>query len=350
MLFDYFYGQQAEQFKFYRIPKVLFTDSKFSDISTEAKVLYGLMLDRNSLSIEKKWLDKLGRVYIIYTLEQIQNDLRCGDRKASKMMSELETAGLIERKRQGQGKPNLIYVKNFISSEEKTVQNSENDDSADKAVDTSSDAADEKYGTDTSESHVQDGGLSEDSESSETTSGCGRFRNRQNNDSGVVETADADSSKSRRSITEISNTDGSDTDPFLSVPEVGNGTEGKEEQIRACIEDYFKEQLSFETLLYDRPEEKEKLNAILGLLVDTCCSRRKTIRIAGDDKPISVVESQFMKLTGEHIRFVLRCMSENTTRIYNMKQYLLATLYNAPLTMDSYYSSLVNHHMAEGNI
>lgn len=126
MKFDYFYGQQAEQFSFYRIPKALFTDKQFSNLSPESKVLYGILLDRMNLSAKNGWIDDVGRVYIIFTLDEIMQSLCCADQKATKMMKELEKeAGLIERKRQGLGKPNLIYVKNFISRHESTRTNPE---------------------------------------------------------------------------------------------------------------------------------------------------------------------------------------------------------------------------------
>jgi len=118
-LFDYFYGAQAEQFSFYRVPKVLFTKEQFKQLSAEAKILYGIMLDKLDLSVKNKWVDEKGRVYIIYTIEQIMADMNCADQKASKLLDELEKkCGLIERKRQGLGKPNLIFVKNFITGVE----------------------------------------------------------------------------------------------------------------------------------------------------------------------------------------------------------------------------------------
>ena len=115
MSFDYFYGpDDAEQYSFYRIPKKLITGDEFQEISTEAKLLYGLMLDRLQLSIRNQWFDALNRVYIIYTVEDIMTDLHCGNQKACKMLAELENKiGLIKRKRQGLGKPSLIYVLKF---------------------------------------------------------------------------------------------------------------------------------------------------------------------------------------------------------------------------------------------
>ena len=117
MQYEYFYGAQAEQFSFYRIPKALFTEPNFRELSTDAKVLYGIVLDRMSLSLKNQWLDAQNKVYIIFTVEEIMDALNCANQKATRLMVELEKqAGLIERKRQGLGRPNLIYVKNFAAT------------------------------------------------------------------------------------------------------------------------------------------------------------------------------------------------------------------------------------------
>ena len=117
MQYEYFYGAQAEQFSFYRIPKALFTEPNFRELSTDAKVLYGILLDRMSLSLKNQWLDAQNKVYILFTVEEIMDALNCANQKATRLMVELEKqAGLIERKRQGLGRPNLIYVKNFAAT------------------------------------------------------------------------------------------------------------------------------------------------------------------------------------------------------------------------------------------
>lgn len=288
-MYDYFYGAEAEQFSFYRIPKVLFTEERFRSVSAEAKVLYGLLLDRMSLSCKNGWLDKEGRVYIIFTIEEVMTALGCADQKAGKLLHELESkCRLIERKRQGLGKPNLIYVKNFV----------------DKDVDNASGST-------------------------------------------------APSPESRGSYTDKNYTDFSDTDsfPFTSFRgDHGREAKGNEAALRERYRELIAENIAYDALLTDYPYEQGTLEEILELLVDVVCTTKSSVRISGDDKPAEVVRSRFLKLNSEHIRFVVGGLKENTTRIRNMRQYLLATLYNAPLTIGNYYRSLVSHDMSEGFI
>ena len=289
-MFDYFYGGQAGLFSFYRIPKALFTDARIRGISAEAKILYGLLLDRIGLSVKNGWTDDTGRVYIIFTTEEIMEALYCADNKATKLMKELESCGLIERKRRGLGKPSLIYVKNFIS------------------------------------------------ESSEP-----RIQSRENHDSGTVKNATLESLKSRGIKNNQNNTDLSETDPFFSGEIAGTEYEGKDD--RTMYQEYFLRQLGFDVLMASYPEDEDMLREMFELLVDTVCSKRRFIRIAGDDKPAEVVKAQLMKLNSDHLRFVLMCLKENTTQVRNIRQYLLATLYNAPLTMSNYYTARVQHDL-----
>lgn len=292
-MFDYFYGAQAEQFSFYRVPKVLFTREQFRQLSAEAKILYGIMLDKLDLSVKNKWVDEKGRVYIIYTIEQIMEDMNCADQKATKLLDELEKkCGLIERKRQGLGKPNLIFVKNFITGVEGSMM--------------------------------------------------ARIQNRENHDSGAVNITTADYPKSRGINTNHNNTENNDINPIQS----GFDEDGMCE--RNEYERYFRESLSIDVLLRENLGEEETILGILDLMVDVCCFKRSVIRIAGDDKPLAVVKSRFMKLNAEHIRYVLKCLSENTTRVRNIRQYLLTALYNAPATIRPFYQAWVNNDMATG--
>ena len=285
MAFDYFYEEQSQQFAFYRIPKVLFTDNRFQKISTEGKVLYGLLLDRVSLSRENGWIDEERRVYIIFTLNAIRQAMNCAEKSAIKYLTELEDFGLIERIRQGLGKPAIIYVKNFIDQYNLQVKT------------------------------------------------CN------NSSSGPVEVPVQDQYNLQPNYTNNNNTDFNNTNPILS---------GDEE--RMGYEMFLKDQLDVEILKQEYPHDREMIDGILELILDVLCSKRKIIRIAGDDKPVNVVKGRFMKLTIEHIRYVMTCLQENTTKIRSIKQYMLAALYNAPSTIDGYYRAEVNHDMATGII
>ena len=287
---DYFYGPQAEQFAFYRIPKALFTDPAFRSISTDAKALYGLLLDRMNLSARNDWLDEQGRVYIVFTVEEIMESLACGNKKAVGLLRELEVeASLIKRRRQGLGKPNLIYVKNFIK---------------------------------------------------------GNFLKCPNDTSVSVQSTVHDVSKGHGNKTDKNYTDLSETDPFLSGAAAGMESEGKDN--RTMYQEYFSQQLGLASLMATHPDDEDMLREMLELLVDTVCSKRRFIRIAGDDKPAEVVKAQLMKLNGDYLRFVLMCLKENTTQVRNIRQYLLATLYNAPMTMHSSYAARVQHDFKTG--
>ena len=283
---DYFYGQSSELFSFYRIPKLLFQDSRFQPLSTDAKTLYGILLDRMSLSARNGWLDKAGRVFIIYTVQEVQDSLGCADKKSTKLLRELEEYGLIERKRRGQGKPSLVYVKNFSAeSSKESVKNRDNDDS------------------------------------------CG------------FKIACQDPAKSRCNKTKENDTEMSETDPFYSEEADGMSK-------RTQLEEYFSQSLEIDLLLRLCPDDEDIIYQIVDLLVDTCATNRKLLHIAGDDKPAEVVCSRFMKLNADHIRFVLKCLAENSSPIRNMKQYLLASLYNAPTTMQLSYQNQTNHDLA----
>ena len=288
-VYDYFYGPEGEQFSFIRVPKIFFENEAYRSMSAEAKILYGFLLDRVSVSLKNGWKDDQNRIFIICTIEEIMEKIGCGNKKAIQLLSELEDKiGLIERKRQGLGKPNLIYVKNFI----RTVDNT----------------------------------------------GQRHFLKCQNDTSGSVRTTSLEMSESHGSNTNLSNTDMSKTENLIYP---GTDSDGMAER-RSC-EDYFRRSLEYDILLQNNPYERETLEGILDLLVDTCCSHKAYIRIAGDNKSGEVVRSRFMKLDSSHIQYVLSCLKENTTDVRNIRQYLLAALYNAPTTISAYYQAKVNY-------
>jgi len=116
-VFDYYYGVEAVQFSFVKIPRFLFKDERFNSLSTDAKMLYSLMLERMYLSAENGWYDEEDRVYIIYSQEDIMKDIGCANGKSSTLVAELKNFGLIEKKKRGQGKKDITYVKNFTTLE-----------------------------------------------------------------------------------------------------------------------------------------------------------------------------------------------------------------------------------------
>ena len=282
MMLDYFYGQSGELFSYFRIPKALFQDHRFRQLSTDARTLYGILLDRMSLSAKNGWLDEQGRVYIIYTVREVQESLCCAEHKAVKLLRELEDIDLIERKRRGLGRPSLIYVKDFSSGLPKA-----------------------------------------------------QVQNCPNSNSGAAESAILEQPKPQANKTDKNKTEWNDPDPICSGG------------IREQLEDYFYQVLEVDLLLRLCPDDEDSIYQIVDLLVDTCSTKRKMLRIAGDDKPTEVVRSRLKKLNADHIRFVLDSLAENTAPVRNMKQYLLAMLYNAPTTMPvcAGFSGLSHPHL-----
>ena len=150
-------------------------------------------------------------------------------------------------------------------------------------------------------------------------------------------------SKKDLSNTEISNPIQSNPQPLTGRPPAGIGTDGM--GAREVYREIILDNIEYRYLIQEEHIDREQLDEIAELIVDTVCSARKTIRIAGDDYPAEVVKSRFMKLDSSHVRYVMDCMRENTTYVRNIKKYLLAALYNAPATIGNYYSSLVQHDM-----
>lgn len=288
MKYDFYYGPEAEQFSFYRIPKVLFEAESVKNISTDAKLLYGLMLDRMQLSAKNKWYDENGRIYIYYTLKQIMKSLGCAKQKAVKLLDELERdAELIERERIGLNKPNRIFVKNFLSVYTR------------------------KY---------------------------------ENQTSGRMKIKPQEVRKSYPSNTNNINTDFSDIEYIESIMD----DDEKDEYL--SYKEYLLEKIEYEYLVRDHPYKRDVIDEMVELMLEVLCSNQKKIRICGDDKPIALVKSRFMKLDSGHITYVLECMSENTVKVRNIKAYLLSSLYNAPLTIGNYYAAQVNNERANGLI
>ena len=326
---DYYYGNEAEQYSFYRIPKALLTDPRYKGVSIEAKVLYGLLLDRMGLSVKNGWMDSDRRVYIYFTQEDAMALMSCGKDKATKLFRELDKdgIGLIERKKQGQGRPTRIYVKNFILPPEP--------------------------------------GQPQHPEQTPPPCGSQTAENQRSRplDSAALLTAEIpqsaplemrglDGGFSAPNKTEKKNTELNDTDPSILPPTPALPVRARlKSRMRMDEMDRYreliKENIDYDLLLTEHPYDEETLEGYVELMVEVCCSRRDFIRIAGEEVATGVVKSRFLKLGHEHIAYVLESLSQNTTLVKNIKAYTLAALYNAPTTIGQYYASLVSHDLAQ---
>jgi hypothetical protein len=304
--YDYYYGAEADTYSFYRIPKTLFSDPAFADMSCEAKVLYGLMLDRMGLSVKNNWLDAENRVYIYFTVEDAQEYLNCRRDKAMKLLAELDTAkgaGLIERVRQGLGKPSRIYVKKLVA------------------------------GTDLLKSEKPTSGQHEKPATASR-------KNR------PFEVGKTDANK-----TEYIKTDISETEQSIYPAGKQQDQENRMENPIDAIDGYrgiLAENISCDVLCENYGSER--VEGVMELLAETICTRKWTVRIGGEDIPAEVVRGRLLKLNTAHIEYVFECLDACTAKIQNIRAYLLTALYRAPTTMEPYYQALVSHDLYGGDI
>ena len=348
--FDYFRGMEAEQYTFYRIPKILFTAECFKTISCEAKVLYGLLLDRMSLSIKNRWFDEEDRVYIIFTVEEIAELMNCGTQKAVRLLKELDSEkgiGLVEKRRLGLGKPNVIYVKNFM-----VKQPEKEEKEPEKPVNTQNC---EKHNSRVVKTTIQECPKSQ-------------FKNDENHNSGIVKITTLECPKSQSNNTDINNTDFSEneyndtessetdfneTDNILSNPShlSVRKTAGMIDMVEE-MEAYRKiirENISYECFEDSRYRQQEEVDELVELMVEVMVMPdNSTVRIGGVDKPVVIVKNRFMKVEHGHIEYVVGCLEKNTSKVGNIRAYLLTTLYNSTMTIENYYRAEVNHDMYGG--
>lgn len=343
--FDYYYGIEAEQFSFYRVPRLLIKDERFKGLSSDAKLLYGLMLDRMALSMKNGWLDDENRAYIIYTVDSIMEDLGCGKDKAIKVLAELDTnkgIGLVERIRRGLGKPNIIYVKNFVISQENDEQ-PEKSGAATFAEDGEAELQKSEKPTSRSlRSRLQEVGKTDFKDSGNQTS-----RGRENE---LQEVGESVPNYTNYNHTNQSNTDMSYTNPINQSGEPEQRDDGIDvmEDVNAYIE-LIKENIEYEHhMKYDKWQDKALYEELFEVICEVVCVKRKTVRIAGEDYPYELVKSKFLKLNSGHLEYVIGCMHDTNTKIGNIKAYMVTALYNAPMTINHFYQQEVQHDMYGG--
>lgn len=287
MKLDYFYDTEAESFRFYQIPVLLLEEKEYRDISDTAKILYGVLLSRLALSRKNRWIEeKTGRLYISYNLKQLVEMLGRSDRTISKAMKQLAEVGLIEKKKRGQGKTDIIYVMNFTR-------------------------ADKTYTKEAVQEEKTENGISE-----------------------------------RTDIEEVSEENGHQNGEFRSE-EI---TILKEEQKKEVYRKKIKQQLEYNVLIKRHQVEKEIIDAMIEILTDIFISGRKTYKISGDDIPANEVQNRIKRLNIQHIEYIIECLNRNTKEIRRPDNYLLTSLYNAPITIGLYYKAQVQHDWKMENI
>ena len=282
--FDYFYGGQEETFSYYRIPRVLFTGQQFKGLSIGAKMLYGLLLDRMYLSSRNGWYDDQGRVYIYYPVEEIEETMGCGHNKAVRLLAELDEVkgiGLIERIRQGLGKPAKIYVKQFTTRAVPDTPRGPAPDSTPQPTGFNRDRQD------VSKKDLQG------------------YHNRT---SRLLETGRADVPKADGNYKNKNY-------PYDSYHDLSINPSCRfpvDETERRGIMEELKENIDYPQLATQH--SLEDVDELLELTTDVLCSSRPTLRIGSEEVSTGVVKDRFWRLERSHIEYVLDRMKENTRK------------------------------------
>ena len=362
MTFNYYFGSQAEQFSFVRIPRIMLTDAAFQELSLASKVLYGVLLDRMSLSMKNNWFDEENRVYIIYQIGEIQEDLGLTKRKAMDLLSELEDFGLLEKKRRGHGLPNILYLKSFMPDHagEQAEKIHERQSDMAKASSASDDRGTENDTSDLNgqgdrgtENGTSDSGEQRDRSAEISTSRSAGFRTREVQKSAPLEVQD---SAPLMNQTDKNYTYRNQIEPNHIVSSsladrIARYDEMRSEQDPArtakAYGDLIRENIDYDSLIVSHSMDKQLIDGIVDLILETVLCRQDSILIASNQYPASVVKSKFLKLNYFHIEYVLECLRRNTTRVTNIRKYLLAVLFNAPSTMEGYYQAAVQHDMPQ---
>lgn len=344
--FDYFYGIEAEQYSFFRMPKILFQNKRFAKISCEAKLLYGIMLDRMELSKKNGWMDEKKRVYIIFTVEEIMETLGCSKPTAVKILAELDTGsgvGLIEKHRKRFNCPSRIYVKNFIRLSNEQEEYSE-----------------EHQKTPVEEEMCEEGKVQESLRlknfTSEKEESAGQAMEVKNFDHNMAaqgkEILPQEESGGKKTLPlEVKkfnpiNTEKSDFDSHISNPSIYPYNQSAMKEVDADIwRESIRQRIDYRCLCVDYSDSIEQLDELVELMVEVFMAKNNKIRISGEYYNSRFVQSRLSKLDMTHIQYVLDCLEKNNSQIRNIKSYLLTALFNAPTTINNFYQQKVNAHL-----
>ncbi len=358
---EYFYGNEPERFCFYRIPKVLFTKACFASLSTDAKVLYGLMLDLMSSSRSNRWLDKENRVFIQFSIQRAMAYLGCGKDKAMKLFAELDTEkgiGLIERVNRGQGKADIIYVKSFEVPRE-AEENA-------RIVRFKTRQQDQTFGP-----TVQKLPVAEETSKSEVVG---------NSDHLVTEKLRLNVANQEK-VVGFSDRSGISTGRISRPQEVGFSDPINNNSINTCADE-----LSVSPSVYKQPEasamtdrgterketvvcnlrkqinydylmtqnyyllHQELVDGIISMIADIVVFAKpyETIRINGMEISSESVRDRFLTIDDGIMEYLVHNLQENYTKVRNKRAYLLTALYNVWDEIDFGYGSQIRYDMYGG--
>lgn len=380
--FDYFYGVQSQQFSFYRIPRLLIKDQHFKGLSSDAKLLYGLMLDRMALSMKNHWLDNENRAYIIYSISNVMDDINCSKPTCVKIMKELDSFGLIERKRKGLGKPDIIYVKNFAVLEDSQEQDEESSDSADTFEENKPVMSNENITSEGKQDElpeVKDFNFNNEAYGLEMVETEEIFKEKEQIspnvgvNSGISKKSELPEVKDFNFWNEKTLTSGGKESLPLEVknlaPNYNNNNYDNQSYnyinqsyqsnlYQACKDEIdtigntdayiqqIKKNLDYDFYMTNDVAymDKDLLKELFVIICDVVCTKSETIKLSGYVYSCDYVRSKFLRLTSNHVMYVMDCIKNTTTKIANIKAYLLVALFNAPSTIDHYYQQEVRHY------
>ena len=384
--FDYYYGVQSEQFSFYRIPRLLIKDQHFKGLSSDAKLLYGLMLDRMALSMKNHWLDNENRAYIIYSISNVMDDINCSKPTCVKIMKELDSFGLIERKRKGLGKPDIIYVKNFAVLEDSQEQDEESSDFADTFEENKPVMSNENITSEGKQDElpeVKDFNFNNEAYGLEMVETEEIFKEKEQIspnvgvNSGISKKSELPEVKDFNFWNEKTLTSGGKESLPLEVknlaPNYNNNNYNNQsynyinqsyqsnlssQADQACKDEIdtigntdayiqqIKKNLDYDFYMTNDVAymDKDLLKELFVIICDVVCTKSETIKISGYVYSCDYVRSKFLRLTSNHVMYVMDCIKNTTTKIANIKAYLLVALFNAPSTIDHYYQQEIRHY------
>ena len=329
---DYFYGNEAEEFTFYRIPKLLVTSPQFRRVSDSAKLLYGLMLDRMSLSVKNGWFDEQNRAYIYFTVNDIMEQMLCGTEKATKLVAELDSVkgiGLIERVKQGQGKPAKVYLKKFTDTSQKSrLSESESHETGQTEAKMAKTQTFDNQKSRVSETESQDFGKSK----------VQTFGNRK---SRVSEIESADFRKPKCNDNNINNTDLSEINP---INHSDNSARWIDRYNKTIAE--IKEQIEYDSLIADN--DTEIIDNIVNVMTDVMLLDEPYYTIEGKSIPAELVRIRYRQITYSNLEAFLLEFRDVYFKIHNTKAYLTTALYNVALTASMALTNRVNNDLRGG--